>query len=439
MRPLLFVLRSLLIFIALSPSFVFAADDFYYWMKNGGGSHFDSPQSACVQAATDMATGSAGSWTYISSSVTKQDETTFRCFGSFARKDSSPLNNYLVANISRVGSSCKAGYTYNSATGVCAPPSDAECRLRDPYTKVFQFAFINGAVVLQLDSEVKDGCIYDVAEPKNCTDTQCDVEMSPVGNDDMSDNTDNPTQDLQDYLDELSKKFDCVKTPNGTVGCSNSETTPPDIDPDNKCPPGYSWSGTSCFSTPGGPADHDNSGPEPCTSNCGTTGGGDNGGGTGGGDTGGGDTGGGNTGGGTGGGTDGDKDNSVEGTACDKVFKCTGDAVACAMAEKQKQTYCEAHELADTEKGFGEITNELADEKFQMKEGDDIDVSDLFGKGTRFLPSSCPAIQTVSLSIGPLSLDWEPVCYYAEIMGNFGVAMCSLFFALYVGRAFGGE
>ncbi|QOF84668.1 hypothetical protein IG194_29815 [Pseudomonas sp. ADPe] len=340
----------------------------------------------------------------------------------------------------RSGDSCPSGTVFNGLTGVCDPPTDGECLAKSLYTKTIQYSFADGSAVLGLDADIKDGCIYEPGEPKNCTDTQCEVEMKPVGNNVMSDNSGNPDQDLQDYLDELAKQFKCEHVANGTVGCSAAETTPPDIDPDDKCPDGYSWSGTACFHQwwwereprqpdawwrwrlfwrrqyrrqwrDGGSTGGDGSGD-------GSSGGG-------------------------GGGNDGDdgdnKEPGVEGTACDKAFKCTGDAVNCAIAERQKNAYCENKELQDAQKGFDKIGEEIGQEKYTMLDGGDVDIGSLFGEGTRFLPSACPAISTTTLHVGPLQFNWQPVCQYAELVGKFLVAWASLFFATYVGRAFGGD
>ncbi len=236
--------------------------------------------------------------------IYKLQDTWWRC--SLKSAGSSQANDL---DISRYGDSCPANHEFDPTTGSCVAtkPTDAECKTRDAYTQIVQFSFVDGQAVISVDPEVKDQCIYEPGEPKNCTSTQCEFDMSPSGNDDMSDNPENPDQQLQDYLDELAKKFDCVKTVNGTVGCTNAQQTPPDVDPEDKCFPGYSWSGTTCVATPGGPAENNNSGSgSGGGNNGGNTGGGSEGGtnpGTGGGD--GGSDGGGNSGGGSDNGTDG--------------------------------------------------------------------------------------------------------------------------------------
>ena len=213
------------------------------------------------------------------------------------RADGSTYGGPYKITVYRHGS-CAASTTYNHDTGRCDPPSDAECKSRGNYTKTIQFPHSDGGAVFEVDPEIKDGCVYEPGELDSCDENVCNVDMIPVGNDDMSDNPDNPDQQLQDYLDQLAKEFECKKTANGTVGCTGTETTPPDIDPDDKCPDGYSWSGSTCTPTTGG-GNENPDGPG------GNTGGGNSGGGDGGTNpgTGGGDgDGGGSTGGGTGGG-----------------------------------------------------------------------------------------------------------------------------------------
>ena len=428
----LFLLLALLVGVSF-PAF---AED-YWWSANGGGTKWPSPQAGCDAAFVEFkANTPKGEFNRL----TKDSETQWSCvFWNSASHIN--ITSYIFK---RGGYGCSAQNSkYNPDNGMCevVKPSDGECLARDPFTKKMQFSFSDGSAVLGLDPEIKDGCIYEPGEPKNCTDTSCDVEMKPVGNDDMSDNSQNPEQDLQDYLDELAKQFKCEHVANGTVGCSAAETTPPDIDPDDKCPDGYSWSGTACFPTNGGGNENPDN-PTP-GGDGGSSGGGSTGGSGGdGGSTGGDGSGDGSSGGG-GGGNDGDdgddKEPGVEGTACDKAFKCTGDAVNCAIAERQKNAYCENKELQDAQKGFDKIGEEIGQEKYTMLDGGDVDIGSLFGEGARFLPSACPAVSTTTLHVGPLQFNWQPVCQYAELVGKFLVAWASLFFATYVGRAFGGD
>lgn len=194
--------------------------------------------------------------------------------------------------------------------------------------------------------------------------------------------------------------------------CSTGDSpVPPTLPP---CPPGYS------------------SGESGCTKD--DTGGGDTGGGdTGGGDTGGGDTGGGNTPGG-----------EVSGLLCTQHFSCTGDAIACAQARIAKEHFCnsEYREVFDKEVK-DDIGKFFQHPDFKGQDDELINVGDLFNQGTRFLPSSgCPQPKVVNLrSFGGHSFQFEfdPLCQFATDLSYLIVVAAGVFFAVYVGRAFGGQ
>lgn len=293
-------MRQALLLLALLAGFSSSAfaEDYYWYMVDGD--RYPSPQAACdgYVAKGYPTTGlrNAVAQPYV---LPMDDKISFRCVFYNQLGET-----YGRLPLSRGGNTCSGSYDTN--TGVCTRPTDAECKTRDNYTKTIQFSYTDGGAVLELDPEIKDGCVYEPGTPDSCDDNVCTVDMIPVGNDDMSDNPDNPDQQLQDYLDELAKKFECTKAANGTVGCTGAQTTPPDIDPDDKCPDGYSWSGSACFPTTGG----GNENPDNPGGNTGGGNGGNNGGDGGtnpgtGGEDGGGD-GGGNAGGGDGGTNGGD-------------------------------------------------------------------------------------------------------------------------------------
>ncbi|WP_440467040.1 hypothetical protein ACKI1H_28350 [Pseudomonas sp. YH-1] len=353
----------------------------YYWIfSDRSGPNFDSPASACsdtlayLQRINQGATVSYSGYVMVGADKAS-------CNFSVAWPSTTVAASQ---GLTRVGDGCAQGSEYNPATAACEiqRPSDAECKTRDKYTKAVQFVFTDGGAVLDLDPEIKDGCVYEPGSPENCNDNVCTVDMNPVGNDDMSDNPDNPDQQLQDYLDQLAKQFKCEKTANGTVGCTGAQTTPSDIDPDDKCPDGYSWSGTACFPTTGGGNENpDNPG--------GNTGGGDGGnnGGDGGTDpgTGNGD-GGGSTGGGTGGG-----DGGTNG----------GDGPKESLVQPKQGSWDEALEtwsgkVEDAKKEFSEKIKENAD---QLKGVFDLNL----GEGGGKLPCDTFVVwkKTVSLCFTP--------------------------------------
>ncbi|WP_167523233.1 hypothetical protein [Pseudomonas denitrificans (nom. rej.)] len=377
------MIRACLLVVALLLAGQASAQDYYWFIQFSATERYqgDSPRAAFDAAMA----GHWGGWAYEVTSTKWMSETELRfTFRNRAPNASSWTNIGAVLSASRLGDGCATGKTYNTQTGECevTKPTDAECKTRGNYTKSIQFSYTDGGAVLELDPEIKDGCVYEPGTPDSCDDNVCTVDMIPVGNDDMSDNPDNPDQQLQDYLDELAKKFECTKTANGTVGCTGAQTTPPDIDPDDKCPDGYSWSGSACFPTTGGGNENpDNPG--------GNTGGGDSGnnGGDGGTNpgTGNGD-GGGSTGGGTGGG-----DGGTNG----------GDGPKESLAQPKQGNWDDAlttweAKVAEAKKEFSEKIKENAD---QLKGVFDLNL----GEGGGKLPCDTFVVwkKTVSLCFTP--------------------------------------
>ncbi|MBD9677401.1 hypothetical protein IB274_11880 [Pseudomonas sp. PDM18] len=265
------ILSALMLLLAGLSPMAFAAT--YQWKITSTGSIYNSPLEACDSRLGVMQ--AMGNYTGERSGFDRRSPTQYYC----SYWNSSAKVNVSSWLIDRIGDGCPTGQVYDDTEGVdkCVgeKPTDAECITRGNYTKTIQFSYNEGGAVFEVDPEIKDGCIYEPGMPDSCDESACTVDMIPVGNDDMSDNPDNPDQQLQDYLDELAKKFECKKTANGTVGCTGAQTTPPDIDPDDKCPDGFSWSGSACFPTTGGGNENpDNPG--------GNTGGGNSGGGDGG-------------------------------------------------------------------------------------------------------------------------------------------------------------
>ena len=176
----------------------------------------------------------------------------------------------------------------------------------------------------------------------------------------------------------------------------------------------------------------------------GDTGGGDTGGGdTGGGDTGGGDTGGGDTGGGdTGGGDSGGDTGAASGTDCGTSLSCTGDAVGCAIARIQKDFSCRTKEGGDFPAQKDALKQLLGDPQLAPEPDTEINVGELFNRGTRFLPAACPPPKSLSLITNggrAFEISYDPLCQLATDLGYLIVVAASIFYAIYVGRAAGGE
>lgn len=177
-----------------------------------------------------------------------------------------------------------------------------------------------------------------------------------------------------------------------------------------------------------------------CTPDPGT--GGDTGGDTGGGSDGGS---GGNTGGGTGGDGGGDGDDggddggggtspgsgtpgSASGTACGSSLMCSGDAIQCAILAQEKKTACALTDLTKVDQTA--LANMLTGDKFQLEEKT-VQATSLFERA-RFLPSGCPAPETLSLSYGSFTIPYDFLCNFVDKFSFLLVLMASFFAMLIV-------
>lgn len=129
---------------------------------------------------------------------------------------------------------------------------------------------------------------------------------------------------------------------------------------------------------------------------------------------------------------------SASGDSCSENLLCEGDAIDCAILRQQKAMRCSLD--WDTQKGA--VIAEASKAEYQLQE-EEIDASGLFSgpSAGRWLSASCPADRSVYLSLtnSSITFSWQFVCQYASALGNLLVALASLFFAVYVGRAFGGD
>lgn len=129
---------------------------------------------------------------------------------------------------------------------------------------------------------------------------------------------------------------------------------------------------------------------------------------------------------------------TASGGDCSASLSCEGDAIDCAVLEQQKLMRCSM----DWETQKGAVIAEAGKAEYQL-ETDEIDVGDLFSgpSAARWLTASCPADRSIYLSLtgSSITFSWQFICDYASGLGNLLVALASLFFAVYVGRAFGGS
>jgi len=129
---------------------------------------------------------------------------------------------------------------------------------------------------------------------------------------------------------------------------------------------------------------------------------------------------------------------TASGDACSASLSCEGDAIDCAILRQQKAMRCSLD--WDTQKGA--VIAEAGRSEYQLQT-DEIDASSLFSgpSAGRWLSASCPADRSIYLTLtdSSITFSWSFVCQYASALGNLLVALSSLFFAVYVGRAFGGD
>ncbi|ARS51438.1 hypothetical protein PSMEN_19045 [Ectopseudomonas mendocina] len=99
--------------------------------------------------------------------------------------------------------------------------------------------------------------------------------------------------------------------------------------------------------------------------------------------------------------------------------------------------------MADYDGKKSDIESLFEGDKFDLEEGDgDIDVPSFIQQGTRFLPATCPQDKSFNLSTAggrTFALSFEPLCQAASDLSGLFVAVATIFAALYVGRAVGGQ
>lgn len=104
---------------------------------------------------------------------------------------------------------------------------------------------------------------------------------------------------------------------------------------------------------------------------------------------------------------------------------------------------CADAEWRDYPKAKPQIDAELSKSDYQLAEAE-VSVSSMFNDGlsdSRFLTASCPAPRSFYIGLASRSYTWsyQPICDYATAISYIIIALASIFYAVYVGRAFGGE
>lgn len=437
------------IFFALFISFFYFplysfALDFAWTGKNGGGISFtaSSPSSVCNQIHQSLLRPKDSPVLTFTSAT--QGKCSFEYWGDAAHS----FVGSFVADLTRLGDSCTLPLVYNESTRSCESPPP-ECKVGDLFPSKGSVGPVitsdNGSKHVSSNPQTmcQNQCEYadPTARPSGCyalpgDQGYCNFIIKGTGNNCLADNY------------EIAVSGDRLNPPD----------TPnvPDSSPDPICPPGWSSSGGTCFKNPPkfcdpstgeicAPGTTDPNKPAPDAGTGGTEGTPSEG------EGGRGDS-----------SSGADKDlqdlqdskpdaeackpaadgsgcsgSTVKGEQCDKVIECTGDAVQCSILRQQKKMAC-AYEYEEA-RPF--IEQQIAKEPYQVK-SESVSGSELFTAGLnapRWMPQGCPVPKSISIKGVSTSLSFEPACDFARGLGPLFVALASIFFAVYVGRAFGGN
>lgn len=417
------------------------AEDYYWVTSITGNARF--PSAVAALAGMEAASQGLSRFELLSKYPTYWTYTTYRISdGAF--------NGHV--SITRRGNECPSGTEYNEETGGCVAPEEPNaCEATNQVTIFHQHKSKNSVS----DPE-------NIPPPGSVCSGSCEYTFQYIVRDVYVYKSGEPPGVFQ-ALEYKGNGFECSENTHVNPGSSSGQQNPdetPSPDPENKCPAGYVWNGTFCSKEPPKPCD-----PEVEVGGCDDTppvnpdpgdggddgeGGDDEGDGDGNGDGSGGDGSGGD-GDGSGGDSDGSggdgngdgkdeeekPDSSVGGEACDSTLSCEGDAVQCAILRKQKEQVC-MWQYGSLEKAQVETT--LSGPDYELKE-ETLPVSGLFleavNKG-RWLPQSCPSPERFTVMGRQFEMSYELICRFATALGPLLVVMASIFFAVYVGRAFKG-
>ncbi|MED5112026.1 attachment protein [Pseudomonas aeruginosa] len=278
----------------------------YYWKIQSLPERFSSPSAAC--AAWAKATGRPGEFTFTGS-MKARDQTSFWC--EFTNNETGKTAaGYGPAG--RYGDSCPEGTEYDKATGICKSPPQ-ECKEGElfPAKGPDSPVVTSGGRNYVGDGGAPTACYQSCEYGGNPSPASCYLVKGST------------TTGFCNYI--LKGTGQSCGADSYTFSQTGDSLNPPDTpntdpsDPnDPGCPPGWSWSGTTCVKTPTDPTDPTDP----------TTPGGDGGGDGGGNNNGGGNDGGtGNGGDGSGGGDgngggDGSGDGDGSGTGGDGSGTC---------------------------------------------------------------------------------------------------------------------
>lgn len=476
-----FLLASLLLFSPL------AFSDSGYWYTTEGEQEFKSGTPLGAITAHCEARGPQ----YKVSNVTIRSQTDtsvdygYNCFSNYWQRSAA----YKL---------CPTGDVYDDALKQCVPdePNQCEAGLKaGPYK--FGAYMHAGGFMLEDPSPPSASCISScqyILDFKNtcyagnsgnyCLRTYTSSGETCEGSGDGTgsgssgdgDGPDAPPADPSDYDENGDPKPDpeepypCTKRTDAegrqTLDCS------PPRDDSNKCPNGYVWTGTFCAKPPKPPTDptdptdpsnpgdggSDGSGDEKGlakdstlksiegkidTTNSKLTGidgklgasntllqgiidavgkipGGGGGNGNGDGDG------------------EGEDESAASGLGCSQDLDCTGDPIQCATLRINKEHLCQTQLTAEAEQ---QIKSVFEGEENQL-ETKEVSVDSVFTDGlnaARWLPSTCPTPESVTVFGRSYSISWQPLCTFASALSALIVAMASIFFIVYLGKGLKGS
>lgn len=143
-----------------------------------------------------------------------------------------------------------------------------------------------------------------------------------------------------------------------------------------------------------------------------------------------------------GGGSGGDDEEESESVAvlgsCQDALECSGDAIQCAILQVQKNQLCQYQITPEVEQ---QIQSVFEGEENQL-ETKEIAIGSVFTDGlnaARWLPSTCPTPESVTVFGRSYSISWQPLCTFASALSALIVAMASIFFIVYLGKGLKGS
>lgn len=244
----------------------------YYWQLNGptAPDRFTSPSAAC-EVGLGMYKAQYPAVEMVIDSREMRGSTNYVCT-VFRYFNGNRIEPNFTISVMRKGTGCAEGSTYNAQTGVCETPPENNCikGLTDLFSSPPSNIFVSGGrnfVNSSPPTGCKNGCQY---LPTTSKTTSC---YRYPGSD---------NQGFCNYVLMTDGSACAADSGNpGMTGPSLNDTPPtnpdePPSDPnDPGCPPGYSWSGTTCVKTPTDPTEPGGDGGD--GGDGGNTGGGDGG------------------------------------------------------------------------------------------------------------------------------------------------------------------